>query len=186
MAGVDVGMGSAKDDGDFTPAEEASAFQTNVIMCCCQIGISAAQLGVSAYLLADYPIRNTVNIIVCACSIPLAIAGLVCLAHPEEAFAVPTMQVYSVFFILRAGLVTFDYAVLLKTRQRRDISHAHVVVATIVLALILILQLLNSLLVMAVIRIMRKRRNQRVARDSSAGEQGNKGAVDEHTPLLSS
>lgn len=93
VAGVDVGMGTAKEDSEFTPAEEASAFQTNTIMCCCQIAISAAQLGVSAYLLADQPIRNTVNIIVCAVSIPLAIAGLVCLAHPEEAFAVPTMQV---------------------------------------------------------------------------------------------
>ena len=150
-------------------------------MCVCQIGISAAQLGVSAYLLSDMPVRNTVNICVCAVSIPLAIAGLVCLYQPEEAFSVPTMQVYQLFFVLRAALVTFDYAVLLKTRQRRDVSEGHIILATILVALILVLQVLNSLLVMAVIRIMRKRRNQRVAKDEA--QQAT--PADERTPLLS-
>ena len=108
---------------------------------------------------------------------PLTIA----ISWPADCF-----KVYQLFFVLRAALVTFDYAVLLKTRERRDISHAHVVLATIVLILILVLQVLNSLLVMAVVRIMRKRRNQRVARDAVAGEQGSQGAADERTPLLSS
>ncbi len=150
-------------------------------MCMCQIGISTAQLAVCAYLFKQAPIRNSVNIALCAASLPLAVAGLSALHLPEEEYSVLTMHFYQWFFVLRAVLVTFDYGFLLKTRVARHVTTAHVIVATLVLIAILILQVLNSLLVMAVIRIMRKKRNQRVAADAAKAQ----APVDERTPLLS-
>jgi len=71
-------------------------------------------------------------------------------------------------------LVTFDYAWEVDTRKRFGITNGKLVIATLVLVCILILQTLNSLLVMAVVRIMRRSRHLAVRRDS----------VTEYSPLL--
>lgn len=60
------------------------------------------------------------------------------------------------------------------TRKRFGVTNGKLVIATLVLVCILILQTLNSLLVMAVVRIMRRSRHLAVRRDS----------VTECSPLL--
>jgi len=102
-------------------------------------------------------VRNTVNICCCALGLPLAVCGITALNHPSEEWAVPVMHVYQYFFVVRATLVTFDYAWLLGTRRTLHPGEKAIILATILLVVILTLQVLNSLLVMAVIRIMRKK-----------------------------
>ena len=158
-------------------------------MCVCQIAISAAQLGVCAWHFKEAPTRDAVNIAVCAVSLPLVAAGLTALNNPEDSAAVAVMQVYQYFFLLRSALVCFDYGWLVDTRKVHDTTRNAIVLATIVLVAILVLQLLNSLLVMAVIRIMRKKRNEAVARQASSGKAGDDAAAaavpaTEATPLL--
>jgi hypothetical protein len=143
-------------------------------MCICQLAISAAQLTVCAVRFKDSPLRNTVNIVACVVSLPLVGAGLYALSHPELDHAVAVMQVYQLFFLLRSALVSFDYGYLVDTRKKYGTTHRELVIATLVLICILVIQGLNSLLVMAVIRIMRRVRNQAVARQ----------AANETTPLL--
>jgi hypothetical protein len=143
-------------------------------MCICQLAISAAQLTVCAVRFKDSPLRNTVNIVACVVSLPLVGAGLYALSHPELDHAVAVMQVYQLFFLLRSLLVSFDYGFLVDTRKKYGTTHRELVIATLVLICILVIQGLNSLLVMAVIRIMRRVRNQAVARQ----------AANETTPLL--
>ena len=143
-------------------------------MCICQLAISAAQLTVCAVRFKDSPLRNTVNIVACVVSLPLVGAGLYALSHPELDHAVAVMQVYQLFFLLRSALVSFDYGFLVETRKKYGTTHRELVIATLVLICILVIQGLNSLLVMAVIRIMRRVRNQAVARQ----------AANETTPLL--
>ena len=143
-------------------------------MCICQLAISAAQLTVCAVRFKDSPLRNTVNIVACVVSLPLVGAGLYALSHPELDHAVAVMQVYQLFFLLRSALVSFDYGFLVDTRKKYGTTHHELVIATLVLICILVIQGLNSLLVMAVIRIMRRVRNQAVARQ----------AANETTPLL--
>jgi hypothetical protein len=183
-----VGVGSEHADAEFTPEEEASAFDTNRTMCMCQVGISLAQLTVCALQFKDSPLRNGVNVGVCAVSLPLAVAGLTALADPEAPHAVLTMHWYQFFFLLRALLVSFDYGFLVDTRAKHGTSTKALVLATVVLVAILMLQVLNSLLVMAVIRIMRKRRNQAAAREAAAAAEGGvaKAQANEATPLLGS
>jgi hypothetical protein len=139
-------------------------------MCACQLAISAAQLLVCAVRFHDAPFRDTVNIVACVVSLPLVGAGLYALSHPEEAHAVAVMQVYQLFFLLRSALVSFDYGYLVDQRKRYGTSHREIIIATLVLICILVIQGLNSLLVMAVIRIMRRTRNQAVARGQPATE----------------
>ena len=134
-------------------------------MCACQLAISAAQLVVCAVRFHEAPFRDTVNIVACVVSLPLVGAGLYALSHPEEAHAVAVMQVYQFFFLLRSALVSFDYGFVVETRKRFGTSTREIVIATLVLICILVIQGLNSLLVMAVIRIMRRTRNQAVARE---------------------
>ena len=136
-------------------------------MCICQLAISAAQLTVCAVRFHDAPFRDTVNIVACVVSLPLVGAGLYALSHPEEEHAVAVMQVYQLFFLLRSALVSFVYAFLVDTRKRFGTTHRELVIATLVLICILVIQGLNSLLVMAVIRIMRRVRNQAVARQAA-------------------
>jgi hypothetical protein len=164
-------------------SQEESAFSTNRTMCVCQLGISAAQLSVSALRFHDSPLRNSVNIGACAASLPLVVAGLVALSNPEAEYAVLTMHWYQCFFVLRSLLVIFDFSFLVEARNRFGTTRRDIIVAGIVLAAVLTLQLLNSLLVLAVIRIMRKKHNQAVARDA-ADSKGNGKAATEDTPLL--
>ena len=193
---MDVGIGTERGDHEFTDEEargsaarasasvtrsracsrpqEASAFSTNRTMCICQLAISAAQLTVCAVRFDVSPLRNTVNIVACVVSLPLVGAGLYALSHPEVDHAVAVMQVYQLFFLLRSALVSFDYGFLVDTRKKYGTTHRELVIATLVLICILVIQGLNSLLVMAVIRIMRRVRNQAVARQ----------AANETTPLL--
>lgn len=177
VGGLDFGFGSAKADTEFSPAEEESAFATNRLMCVCQIAISAAQMALCAWTFHTAPVRNAVNIAFCALSLPLAVAGLSALHAPEEEHSVLVMHWYQLFFVLRAGLVSFDFACLLHTRVRDGVTTQHVVLAAVLLVTILVLQCLNSLLVLAVIRIMRKKRNLLVLADANAAH--------ERTPLLS-
>jgi hypothetical protein len=144
-----------------------------------QIAISAAQLTVCAVHFHVAPTRNAVNIAVCAVSLPLVTAGLSALHNPEWEYAVLTMHFYQCFFLLRSALVCFDYGYLLRMRSVDGTSSRDVVIATLVLAAILTLQALNSLLVMAVVRVMRKRRKEAVAREAGGG-----GAACETTPLM--
>lgn len=176
MAGIGPNL---KGDHEFTAEEEASALQSNRFMCVCQMGISALQLTICAIFFNRDPVRDTVNIAVCAVSLPLAAAGFSALLRPEAEYSVPIMRVYQYFFVLRAALVTFDYAAMLHTRQRDDTSERKVIEASIALVAILTLQLLNSLLVLAVIRIMRKLRNEQLKAEAQAGSQPG-----EATPLL--
>ena len=190
---MDVGIGTERGDHEFTDEEarcsarservrhsaltrllarpqEASAFSTNRTMCICQLAISAAQLTVCAVRFNVAPLRNTVNIVACVVSLPLVGAGLYALSHPEVDHAVAVMQVYQLFFLLRSLLVSFDYGFLVDTRKKYGTTHRELVIATLVLICILVIQCLNSLLVMAVIRIMRRVRNQAVARGQAATE----------------
>jgi hypothetical protein len=175
-----AGIGpSLKGDHEFTPEEEAEALKSNRFMCVAQMGISALQLTTCAILFNRAPVRDAVNIAVCAVSLPLAAAGFSALLQPEAEYSVSIMRVYQYFFVLRAGLVTFDYAAMLHTRKRDDTSERKVVIGSIALVAILTLQVLNSLLVLAVIRIMRKMRRDSLREQASAG-----GQPGEATPLL--
>jgi hypothetical protein len=167
-----------RDDSEFTSAEEESAFWSNRFMCVCQLGISALQLLVCALLFSRAPVRNAVNIILCALSLPLAAAGLFALSQPDDEHSVLIMHWYQFFFVLRAFLVSFDWGATVRLRERQGLSDSRFLVVTLTFAAVLILQLLNSLLVMAVVRIMRKRRRERVAAEEKV-------AVSERTPLLS-
>ena len=118
-------------------------------MCAFQLAISVLQLGVSAARFHEAPLRNGVNVAVCAASLPLVAAGLTALNTPDAEYAVATMQVYQLFFVLRSALVCFDYAFLVDTRKRFGVSRRDVALAGVLLAAVLILQLLNSLLVRA-------------------------------------
>jgi hypothetical protein len=137
----------------------------------CQIAISCAQLTVCAVKFASSPLRNAVNIACCAVSLPLAVAGLTAISNPEAEHSVLTMHWYQFFFIIRSLLVSFDYGYLVETRAAPPVTSTKaLIMATIVLLAILTLQFLNSLLVMAVIRIMRKRRHEAVAREAAEGK----------------
>jgi len=76
----------------------------------------------------------------------------------QHEYAVLTMHWYQFFFVCRVVLVSFDYGFVMEQRHVDDLAHSQIVLSTVTFVAILILQLLNTLLVMAVIRIMRKRR----------------------------
>ena len=137
-------------------------------MCACQLGISALQLTVCAVRYHTSPLRDGVNIAACLVSMPLVGAGLYALSNPENEHAVAVMQVYQLFFLLRSALVTFDYVFLVDTAKATGTTKREIVIATLVLCCILTIQFLNSLLVMAVVRIMRKMRNVAAAREAAS------------------